>query len=571
MLPACLDCMPLHDAVIFNDLPLLRSLLAQGGYNLNKRDLFLNTPLHIAVIVNNVEAAKILLEYGANPNSIGANENTPLITACKKLNLDLVELLIENDATIVQKDKDQMGPTEMALMNLMESSDDAEAAMASANILRVLKDNGGPAFVGEDTDAEQEFLPISVLLNVLKEIINDSDVLELVEDMIEEYQVGENIGDAFIAAKYLFHTLPNGKSYTLSAKYDSLLFETQGSHKYTLELTQKSISSFAEHALSLSDSNISKIFSSIAEKFAQATQLRVNKDMFDVVGTYMDFLSGEPVLIHSGWEGHAIDIILSNKHNLMIVCNSGARAMLNPGGAKYYQIPPNTEISVEDIYNISQNKDQAELEMDFIYEHGLKLVDIKDYMGQKWGNCEFYSQTIALRELLRLEFEELGYSEQDIAEKTDYWLNEWVDFNKVFAIENYLEQDVDLLPTEALMDLLLEVKDPNNTSNVEFAKRVIEYLSEGDEQGVWAKFVQNYPLKWLGIEDVLEACDINFQTGKLNKHFDISDIIQDSDGDIIVYEGPDFDACNQTEILTQYVSNLNLNMHCNHSEEYVFA
>ena len=48
------------------------------GSNINAADYDENTPLHIAVIKNNIEIVEILLDNGANSNAVNDNGSTPL-------------------------------------------------------------------------------------------------------------------------------------------------------------------------------------------------------------------------------------------------------------------------------------------------------------------------------------------------------------------------------------------------------------------------------------------------------------------------------------------------------------
>ena len=53
-------------------------LLIDRGSNINAADYDENTPLHIAVIKNNIEIVEILLDNGANSNAVNDNGSTPL-------------------------------------------------------------------------------------------------------------------------------------------------------------------------------------------------------------------------------------------------------------------------------------------------------------------------------------------------------------------------------------------------------------------------------------------------------------------------------------------------------------
>ncbi|XP_062551432.1 ankyrin repeat domain-containing protein 49 [Armigeres subalbatus] len=58
------------------------------------------TPLHKACYNNNIEMAKLLLQYGANPNARTEMGWTPLHSACKWNNAECVSLLLQHGANI---------------------------------------------------------------------------------------------------------------------------------------------------------------------------------------------------------------------------------------------------------------------------------------------------------------------------------------------------------------------------------------------------------------------------------------------------------------------------------------
>jgi len=58
-----------------------------------------NTPLHSAVQVENIKAVKMLLSSSANVNSQNVEGDAPLHLAVKKLNKEIIDLLLANSET----------------------------------------------------------------------------------------------------------------------------------------------------------------------------------------------------------------------------------------------------------------------------------------------------------------------------------------------------------------------------------------------------------------------------------------------------------------------------------------
>ncbi len=82
----------LHDAIMDNNMKLLKSLLKDGADVNYKRDMDRGTPLHIAVQENNTEAARILLEAYADPFAYDIFEGTPDMLINEKTHPKIVEM-----------------------------------------------------------------------------------------------------------------------------------------------------------------------------------------------------------------------------------------------------------------------------------------------------------------------------------------------------------------------------------------------------------------------------------------------------------------------------------------------
>jgi ankyrin repeat protein len=57
----------LHEASARGDIPMMKFLLSRGA-SVRSRDRWQHLPLHYAVDSGNVEAVKLLLDHGADPN-----------------------------------------------------------------------------------------------------------------------------------------------------------------------------------------------------------------------------------------------------------------------------------------------------------------------------------------------------------------------------------------------------------------------------------------------------------------------------------------------------------------------
>lgn len=95
---------PLSLAAFFDQTEIARLLLQQGA----DPDLHATNPsrvaaLHSAVAKQNYELCRLLLEHGADVNSMQMQNVTALHSAAHRGNLQLVKLLVENGANITAK------------------------------------------------------------------------------------------------------------------------------------------------------------------------------------------------------------------------------------------------------------------------------------------------------------------------------------------------------------------------------------------------------------------------------------------------------------------------------------
>jgi hypothetical protein len=100
---ACLYFVPsishaaaIHDAAKKGDVAAISAAL-DAGANINESD-GTATPLYYAVLVAQLEAAKLLIDRGADVNTVSALGDTPLGPAVGRRNIELIRLLLEHGA-----------------------------------------------------------------------------------------------------------------------------------------------------------------------------------------------------------------------------------------------------------------------------------------------------------------------------------------------------------------------------------------------------------------------------------------------------------------------------------------
>ena len=103
-------CDVLHHAFLF----------LKHGADVNRKDKYSNTPLHLAIRLDNFELAKFLLEHGADANAEDDIGSTPMHILLLEADIetkgdDLAHLLLEHGAEVNRRDSDNETPLHMAI------------------------------------------------------------------------------------------------------------------------------------------------------------------------------------------------------------------------------------------------------------------------------------------------------------------------------------------------------------------------------------------------------------------------------------------------------------------------
>jgi ankyrin repeat protein len=77
------------------DYEKIKKMIIQGFKDIDTKNQFGHTALHIACLKEDIERIKLLIECGAGLNIKDDRGNTPLFLAIKKANVEIVELFIK--------------------------------------------------------------------------------------------------------------------------------------------------------------------------------------------------------------------------------------------------------------------------------------------------------------------------------------------------------------------------------------------------------------------------------------------------------------------------------------------
>ena len=107
---------PLKKAGAYGHVEVLRVLL-EGGANVESIDVKRNTALHNAAYNGMLDACRLLLDWGAKVDSLDVGNTTPLYFAAKKGHLSVVKLLVERGADVSIKCKSGKTARDLAGIN----------------------------------------------------------------------------------------------------------------------------------------------------------------------------------------------------------------------------------------------------------------------------------------------------------------------------------------------------------------------------------------------------------------------------------------------------------------------
>lgn len=79
------------------DYEKIKKMIVQGFKNIDTKNQFGHTALHIACLKEDFERVKLLIECGAGLNIKDDRGNTPLFLAIKKANVEIVELFLKSE------------------------------------------------------------------------------------------------------------------------------------------------------------------------------------------------------------------------------------------------------------------------------------------------------------------------------------------------------------------------------------------------------------------------------------------------------------------------------------------
>lgn len=512
----------LLQAVRIGDLNEVKRLLAQGQ-KVNQTDLFGTTALHLAAMYDHLDIIELLVQKGAKLNSTTYQEYydyayTPLDLAVKYgANIETVNLLVNKGGA-----SNHLNDLVFDLFDtILETSfkQDYSAFDLALNKIETLALNISEAKVVDDG---YEAIPITILAQVYNsEGISDPQyfqrMLQTTQLLLEKDADG--LTNKYILAKNVLHAFPSDYVYAFSVGDSFLVVEAEGHFtRYTVACAHAALSDFTDtlvqHVDAKAYQSLSKIYhnepilasidaytAAMKSTFANVTyafetaaktvqmgwQHEVSENL------YQDYLAGKTILLPTGWMGHAIDIIIDKTYDLLMVANSGDRNENLPGGLNAYHL--NFDLTVDDIYSILTNDDKMNLEFKSFYDWGLTEYPEFSFSiaDQEYGNCAWYSQTIAEQALIFLDLKKSVVSNDCAIDLSEKWFDDLNDFQQTKILKDYLADPA--LEVDAMGDILVNYHYRlKNPGEIERAHMILDAMQTPENKADFAAYCKDHQL-----------------------------------------------------------------------------
>jgi len=176
----------LYTVIKYNYIDTLEYLLKINKNNeiigisiLDIRDKFNNIPLHYAIMIKNIKAVKLLLDYGSNPNIQDKNGNNSLHMAVFSRNLEIFKDVLKKNLNINQ------------VNNTGESALHIACNLQEIEMIKILINDSDINLNIQDN--EYEFTPLHYLIN-----LNNTKLVKLLLDKGANPNIQDKFGNSLL-------------------------------------------------------------------------------------------------------------------------------------------------------------------------------------------------------------------------------------------------------------------------------------------------------------------------------------------------------------------------------------
>lgn len=436
----------LADAILQEDIDSVRQLL-QYGEDVNQIDEYGFRPLIEAAIVDNKKMSKLLLDQGADPNQQDVTGGVALQWAVENNNLDLCKLLLEYHAN--PNAYNFAGQPVLVMPTLRRQSP-----------IKQLLIQGGA-----DPIFAQDYINTK-LLGHLFELIGTANIVGPENQFIE-------------------------------VDFEGFFLEI------TLGLISDSLSQFQNHFAARRLRRYSGLSQFIVDVLDRASQLikyqQYRVDISKHRSQIDALIQQHPILIPVGYEGHAITFI--SHEDIWVKCDRREDSRLFDN-IMFYKVQNRQKLTDNFAKNLIYEKHTS----DFINEEldqilGLQPITELKIESQISGNCSWANVEAVIPALFFLILMQLNKNSDALAYYKTLSLNffqRWREWNKDralhFCIQSYNEGDAvrKACKAEILAAVLFQRCDINNATDLERIKSILGVLLKSPYEYILKNYLRVY-------------------------------------------------------------------------------
>lgn len=452
----------LHIA-IKNNLPKSFDLLLELGVNIEIKEQYFDlTPLNYCAFYNSINFAKKLIEHGADVNTQDSTQYTPLNNAVFFQNYAFANYML----TLPEVDVNIPGINETTPMMWMYVDGQYNTLQKTIN---------HPQF-----DATFNYIllsdqapmdPIfSDMMNYLEH--NGKSIDYSLVDLIHEIKV---FGLKYDFAGTLFLS-------ELDIHGD-FAFSFEGySNEEGIQKIALSFDPFYQYAEQSGIPEWAKTAFSVVHESIVFSQQTTNPSAY-----YDKILSGAPVLIPSGWDGHSIGFVIHGDR--LYRCNRGEHSDGIHGIDEYIITNPSNLSPYYIQMMLVASGSSQEFNQDIIDYLGLELVGQVENPGQIAGNCVWTSLETSVEALFITTFLEMGMDNESAHQLAKQNFSLWENYDLNMSLQHIIAEPELLLQNEIYDDLLINIIEAHHDANdVAEVERGVIILNQLDEPSVFATF-----------------------------------------------------------------------------------
>ncbi|MBV9575448.1 MAG: ankyrin repeat domain-containing protein [Gammaproteobacteria bacterium] len=438
--------MSLADAILQENINQVRQLL-QHGEEINQLDEYGFTPLIEAAIVDNINLTQLLLTQGADPNQQDVTGGTALQWAVENNNAALCKLLLAHEAN---PNAYNFSGQPILVMPLLRHQSALRQQLVQA---------------GADLIFAQDYINTK-LLGHLFELVGTATIVDLNNQFVE-------------------------------VNFEGFFLEI------TLGLVADSLAQFQNHFAARQLRRYSGVAQFIVEIIQRAVQLikyqQYRVDIRKHQARIDEILNHEPLLIPVGYEGHAITFI--KYENMWVKCDRREDSRLYDN-VMFYQMSHPERATTSFLKNLIYEKQSSQFineELDRI----LGLIPITELKveAQISGNCSWANVEAAIPALFFLVLMRMKRDVQAIAHYKTLALNffhRWREWNKDRALQFCIQSFQESGPlrkaskAEILATILFQCCDVNNPTDRERIETILSVMIKSPYQYLLQNYLRIY-------------------------------------------------------------------------------